>query len=310
MRTHLVFTNGRSGSNFVADAINQHPALCNYGEVLGSYMPTMKLHRAFRYGGRDVEAYLNYVLTSRRHFELAKRYSALARRRRGDQPRDKRWRDLESIGVKDFGIRFSEHNLDDYLARHPEISVISLHRENTLERAVSVISLERTGTVKAAAANGSTGATRRSQLEIDPSELISLMSRMDREMERQLHLVAGLDPGRVISLRYEEVFATASSPADTMRGVFEFLGVQPVDIQAAHRKVLSKDLSKTVSNFEEVADMVSRSRFADLLVDGSMTDTKIGPRSTASTPPPPAGAIGSRGASHNIKPLGSSRLAP
>ncbi len=273
-------------------------------------MPTMKLHRAFRYGGRDVEAYLNYVLTSRRHFELAKRYSALARRRRGDQPRDKRWRDLESIGVKDFGIRFSEHNLDDYLARHPEISVISLHRENTLERAVSVISLERTGTVKAAAANGSTGATRRSQLEIDPSELISLMSRMDREMERQLHLVAGLDPGRVISLRYEEVFATASSPADTMRGVFEFLGVQPVDIQAAHRKVLSKDLSKTVSNFEEVADMVSRSRFADLLVDGSMTDTKIGPRSTASTPPPPAGAIGSRGASHNIKPLGSSRLAP
>ncbi len=277
MRKHLVFTNGRSGSNFIADAINQHPALCNYGEVLGSYMPTMRLHRAVGYGGRTVENYLDHILTSRRHFELASRYSAIARRRRGLQPRNKRWSELESIGVKDFGIRFSEHNLDDYLARHPEISVIELHRENTLHRAVSVISLERTGRVSSLDRRPS----GRSGLEIDPTELLRLMRRMDHEMDRQLHVVAGLDPERMISLRYEDVFATEMSPGATMRRVFDFLGVDPLEITTTHRKVLSPDLSQSIANFDEVSDALSRSRFAHLLDASTGAEIKTAPRTTS-----------------------------
>ncbi len=262
MRTHIIFTNGRSGSNFLVDAINQHPELCNYGEVLGRYMPSMKLHRATGYGGRTVEDYLDHVLTSRRHFEIASRYSAVARRRRGQAPRAKRWGDLASVGVKDFGIRFSENGLDDYLARHPEISVISLHRENTFRRALSVVSLEQTGRVTSRDGGGS-----RPLITIDPSDLVSLMNRMDRELDHQLQVVAALEPERVLSMRYEDLFATDEATADIARETFAFLGVDPVPIRHVQRKVLSTDLADTIENLDEVLDVVSRSRFAVFLDD-------------------------------------------
>lgn len=277
MRTHIVFTNGRSGSNFLVDAINQHPELCNYGEVLGSYMPSMKLHRATGYGGRSVEDYLDHVLTSRRHFEIASRYSAVARRRRGQAPRAKRWSDLSSIGVKDFGIRFAEHGLDDYLAHHPEISVISLYRENTLRRAVSVISLERTGQVMRRH-----GTATNVPLVIDPSELLALMHRMDRELDHQLQVVAGLDPERVLTIRYEDLFADSTTTAALVRETFEFLGVRPISIRHEQRKVLSDDLADTIDNADEVLDAVARSRFAVFLDE---RDPSIATARVASTLP-------------------------
>ncbi len=36
MNRHIILTSGRSGSNYLANTLNQHPQIVNYGEVLAT----------------------------------------------------------------------------------------------------------------------------------------------------------------------------------------------------------------------------------------------------------------------------------
>lgn len=244
-----MFTNGRSGSNFVVDCLNQHPLLCNYGEVLGSYMPPMRLHDRFGYGGRDAESYLDFVLSSRIHFEISKLYSTVSRLKRRRKPRRKRWSDLTSIGIKDFAIRFDERDVIDYLAARPYIKVISLHRENTLRRAISLSSLMQTGVVRA----DRPGVSKVEALEIDVDHLVDQIAVLEHEKKEQLRVVGALDPARCLRLTYEDLFASEDRTQQLIGGVYRFLGVEPIPIRFDQRKILPTDLERTIRNYAEVA---------------------------------------------------------
>ncbi len=263
MQHHVIFTNGRSGSNFLVDALNQHPHVCNYGEVLGSYMPSMKLHRWFRYGGWTVESYLDFVSESRVHFELAQRYSKRARRRRGDVERDKPWHNIRTLGFKDLGIRFSQHDLDDYLLRRPDVQVINLYRANILRRAISLLALTETGQVLQRKGDPS----NRPRFHADPDDVLSLMAIMERETERQMILIDQLEPERVYTLSYEDFFASPEATRRHLRQMFELLGVAPIHIMTRHERVLSPDLRQTVSNFDELAQAIGATRYEMFLHD-------------------------------------------
>ncbi len=268
MQHHVIFTNGRSGSNFVVDVLNQHPHVCNYGEVLGGYMPSMKLHRWFRYGGWSVESYLDFISESRVHFELAQRYSRRARRRRGETERDKTWHNLKTIGFKDLGIRFSQHDLDDYLLRRPDVQVINLYRVNTLRRAISLLALAATGQV----VRRHSDETHRTRIHVDPDDVLSLMAIMERETERQRILIEQLPAERVYDITYEQLFASGEATRRHLRGMFDLIGVEPIHILTRHERVLSPDLSETIMNYDDVARAVSATRYEHHLYDGETTD--------------------------------------
>ncbi len=270
MQHHVIFTNGRSGSNFLVDALNQHPHVCNYGEVLGNYMPSMKLHRWFRYGGWTVESYLDFISESRLHFELAQRYSSRARRKRGDAERDKAWENMHTLGFKDLGIRFSQHDLDDYLLRRPDVRIINLYRENILRRAISLLALTETGQVLQR--KGQPPVLRR--FRADPDDVLSLMAIMERETERQMILIGQIPDQRVYTVSYEELFASGEATRRHLRGMFEHLGVAPIHIMTRHERVLAPDLSQSVTNFADVARAVEATRYAMFLFDGEGADSQ------------------------------------
>ncbi len=171
--------------------------------------------------------------------------------------RDKSWANVSSLGFKDLGIRFSAHELDDYLLRRNQLAVINLYRENTLRRAISLLSLHKTGRVLSRTGDDAP----RERLILDVDELLSMMEIMEREKERQLVLVEQLPPDRVYSLSYEQMFETPESMRRHLRGMFELLDVAPIHIMTRHERILSVDLTETISNFSEVARAVSATRF-------------------------------------------------
>jgi hypothetical protein len=62
MQSHIILTNGRSGSNFVVNIINQHPQILNYGEVLGEWTILRKLHKVGILRSSDDREYLDKIL--------------------------------------------------------------------------------------------------------------------------------------------------------------------------------------------------------------------------------------------------------
>ena len=44
MNRHIILTNGRSGSNNIANTLNLHAQLVNFGEVLGSWTLPRRLY--------------------------------------------------------------------------------------------------------------------------------------------------------------------------------------------------------------------------------------------------------------------------
>jgi len=255
MRKHVILTNGRSGSNHLVQVLNQHPRVTNYGEVLGEYTLPRRLHDVFGYGGRTPEDYLDHMLSSRSNFYLAHAYDAVRRVASWRSPRPKRWSNVETLGVKELAIRLSRAGLSTFLAERDEIAVIHLERRNCLRRLISVMAVESDGAVAVTSARGS--ETRR-RLNIDVQLVRDRLPVIERERVDEEEMADTLPPERVLRLVYEEMFASSVSLQRGYRAMFEFLAVDPIDVQGTHRKVLSPELSDTVVNYPELAAALRR----------------------------------------------------
>jgi LPS sulfotransferase NodH len=257
---HVIITSGRSGSNYLTDVINGHPALTNYGEVFGDYMVPYRWHRRFQYGGAALDEYLDFTLSSRRHFEMAKLYS-IARRTQQRKPlRPKKWKNLESIGVKEFSPRLMTLGLDRYLSERPEIKVIHLHREDVLARAISVLHLQESKTV---AVTSDRGTTRR--IYLPAKSVVDMVRTIEREMGEQHQLVDAIAPERVLDVAYAELFASSTSHDRIIASLFDFLQVDRMLTVSAHRKILPTTMWETLTNSEEVAEVLTMAGLAQHL---------------------------------------------
>jgi len=266
---HIILTNGRSGSNFLCESLNQHPHVCNFGEVLGSYMPSMKLHERFGYGGSTVENYLDYILSSRSHFEIAQAYSAFRRFRKrfrdGKKPcvnfSHKSWNNLTSIGIKDFVIRFQQKGVIDYLLENKQIKVIGLIRENTLRRAISLQSLSETGIISVSDKRKS----GRIRLTINTDELLPNLRDLELEKRAQLELLDSIDPQRCIRVSYEQLFNSPEDRRMILARIFRFIGTEPIVPVSRSHRILDPDLSRTIANYKEVAVAIRNSPYSTYL---------------------------------------------
>ena len=102
MNRHFILTNGRSGSNYFVQALNQHPEIVNYGEVLGDWtMPGRYLRPRFQGEGANAR-FLDCLYENPLAFMAGQAVSYAARLKSGRRRHFRLRNSVESIGVKEF----------------------------------------------------------------------------------------------------------------------------------------------------------------------------------------------------------------
>lgn len=252
MRRFLILTNGRSGSNFLVQVLNQHPALANYGEVLGPWTVPGKYVRP-RFAGADGAArYLDWLYDSRAAFLAGQAFSWAARKRTGRPTHYRRRNDIAALGIKEFTVNFSREGLGRYLAARPDTLLITLTRENAFERLVSSRTLKETGEV--AARDGSKPqAGAKKPITLDVARLVADLDVIAAENAAIAELAA-THAGPQHHLTYETFFgAETAERARMLDAVQTFLGVPPQPLPAEHRRLATRPLAERIENFAAVA---------------------------------------------------------
>lgn len=267
MNHHFLLTNGRSGSNYFVQLLNQHPNIVNYGEVLGKWTLGGKFIRPLFRAGSGDEGYLDWMYESEAAFFAGQICSFAARRRSGKPVHYRRRADIASIGVKEFTVNLSRFGLDAYLDERPGMRLVTLVRENALERLVSAKLLELTGAV--ARTKEARAAAPDWRIALDPETLVDDLKVIEAE-NAAVRAVAARHHGPVFRLTYESFFSAA--PEEQGRLVdrlLAFLGVEPARLASEHRKLRRASLRRTVSNYNEIAERLVGSRFEAHLATAS-----------------------------------------
>ena len=261
MQPHIVFTNGRSGSNFLVNVINQHPNLLNYGEVLGEWTLFKKLHNKKIFGSSDNTAYLDFILSSKWLFYLAQFYAVFARLRRREPLNFKRYKNIKALGFKEFQVNFSRAGLENYLKDRTDIKVIYLYREDIFRRYLSKEALSQTNV---AVSRGDSDASS-NKVVLDTNSLLEEIEVIDNENKLLAQMVEELTPDRVYTVRYEDLFSEVSTRDQICKEIFEFLNVPNISVQGKHRKILSNKISDTIENLDEVKSCLEGTPYLQLL---------------------------------------------
>lgn len=251
MDHHVILTNGRSGSNYMASLINAHPQSVNYGEVLGKWTKPYHLKK-FLYRSDCTEEFIDRMLSSRRLFTVGQVYSALAHIRKGIRPNVKSWNKTLSIGIKEFGSEFRKNHLENYLAVRDDIKVIYLFRANQLERFISLRMMQKTGIVSTQALAYRLRRKIHSSLYLNPDQIISNLNKLEDEERFTRSLIVRMNPNRVLTIEYETLFANPESNLHSQQRIQQFLGLKRINLIPHHKKVLPREMSSVVSNYQDV----------------------------------------------------------
>ncbi len=252
MQRFIILTLGRSGSNHWVSLVNEHPRVLNYGEVLGDYTPHERFVRpALR---RSNAGYVDSLLSSRAMAYLGQGYSAVSRIARGERPRmPKRYSELEAVGLKDFSQLVERRELADHLLEVEDLKVISLLRRDVLRRFISLERLHAGGAV----ANRGGAATEGPTLTLDRDHTLEQLDIFAAELDYHERLVGRFPDGAVLELEYETVFRSSNAMERATAEVFEFLGVEPLEVRSPHRKLTDDDLRAVVANYDEMVEWLT-----------------------------------------------------
>ncbi|NJL85184.1 MAG: sulfotransferase [Leptolyngbyaceae cyanobacterium SM1_1_3] len=262
MKKHIVFTLGRSGSNHLANLLNAHPQVTNYGEILGDWTVPYKLYKATEPFNFSVPQYLDYIYSSQAIFYMAHAYSALSHIQKAKPVNFKLWSQVETTGVKDFSLNFIKRNIPSYLKDREDILVINLYRENQLKRLISLKKMEASGVI---ALQNKHSQVKQQRIFLDPGETIHDLQTFDMELRQHQALVEQIPEHRVLQISYEDFFGSKESQNHHREKIFSFLGVSSFEVASSHQKITPDKLDYVVENHEEILDTLSKTEFAKYL---------------------------------------------
>ncbi len=266
MKKHIILTLGRSGSNYLANLLNKHPKITNYGEVLGEWTIPYKIYTKMRLGHISTEKYLDFVYSSRFFFYAAHAYSAISHLRKGGKELNfEYYGDIETIGIKDFSFNFKRRGISSYLKERRDIFVINLYRENILKRFISLEKMRLSGVAKLTGSGQGEKADHARKIKLDIPYTLSQLEKFDQRLSEHQSLVQELPQELVLNICYEHVFVDQNSMSHCKQEVFDFLGVQPIAAKSEHRKILSDKLEDVIENFDEIVVALHETRFARYL---------------------------------------------
>ncbi|MEL7034602.1 MAG: hypothetical protein AAFO04_03125 [Cyanobacteria bacterium J06592_8] len=264
MNKHFIFTGSRSGSNYLVNLLNTHPQITNYGEVLGKWTLLYNLHCKIGLGGKSTLDYLNYIYTDQLFFTAAQFYNSIARLQKRQPLNFKHWNQVKTIGIKDFYMNLSgdKSYLWSFFKDDDEMLIINLYRENLLKKHISLLKMSTTKIISSQDLNSK---NQPSKFYVNSHELLETLKRSHTMLQKRMELLEALPNRRVLHVRYEDLFTSASSQSYYRDLIFKFLGVEPIQAQSHHKKLLSKDLSDTIENYDEVYDTLKNTQFAHYL---------------------------------------------
>jgi len=267
---HFILTLGRSGSNTLVDTLNQNPALLNFGEVLGDWMPIRKIQRrAQLYKGRDAD-YVDALLGNAAIQMSANLFRNAGKLRRGTFQEIKRLGHVRSIGVKEFSLNLNRYGLKTYLKKRGHIKVIGLHRENPIARMISSKRLGRTGIVGVRTDGSQTETAGNSSdntgFYLSPEDALAAIEIVDAENQMLRGMLDALPEDRVFKIDYDDFYASPERCIDIASQAQEFLGVDVHPIKIRMKKIFQGDPLDQLVNAQEVRDAIHKSRFQSYLV--------------------------------------------
>ena len=261
MNRHVVLTSGRSGSNHLVAAINQHPELCNFGEVLGSWTLPSRLWSPLGWLGASKAGLLETVYSSRGVYYAAQSLSYAARKLGGEPTHFRRRGKLVSLGVKEFFIHLDDPRTLSWFDACEDLSIVHLQREDLLARALSVLRLNRNGRAVTRAGDGHANALR-----IEPDSLLETLDALEVEGRMEEEVLGRLSRHRRLSLVYERDLSSEEATQETLAQVPEFLSVEPRRlVDTGHRSAVAGRPIEAVENREEIEQALLGSRHAGLL---------------------------------------------
>lgn len=263
---HFLLTNGRSGSNYFAQLLNLHPQIVNYGEVLGEWTMAGRYVRPLFRGRRGAAAFLDWIYSSRAAFLAGQTYSLVARQRAGKVPHYRRWGNVASLGIKEFTANLVRFELGSYLADRSDLRLITLVRNNVLDRLVSMRLVLRTGTISSDDVPLDRGARAAEQrITLDPETIVRELERLEAQSEA-VRRAAARHQGPVFRLVYEEFFAAPEQTQKEIVGALQtFLGARVVPLSSEHRRLRRESLRQVIANYDEIAERLTGGPFAAYL---------------------------------------------
>lgn len=262
---YVILTLGRSGSNNLANSLNQHPEIVNYGEVLGDWTIPYKLYRTtWRLHKNTLGDFLDLILASRQPYYYAMIYSAFSHLRKRKTVNWKSYRQVKAVGFKDFSFNFIKRGLASYLDDNPQIKVINLYRENQLKRLVSLKNMTATKIVRLEPQDRV--RTKREKISLDLSTLVEELDLYRRELDDHCEMIDRLAPERLLSTSYEKLFSSPEANTAFQKQAFLFLDVSVSNTPTQlHRKILPHRLSDIVENYAEVESLLGKTRHRSYL---------------------------------------------
>lgn len=256
MQKHIILTLGRSGSNYLVTALNQHPEVVNYGEVLGPWT-TLAKFRSRVWPDEPSDAYLDRIYSSAPVFFGGQVVSAISHKRKGRPIRWHQRSKVRQIGIKEFATNFEKHELADYLTDRRDIRVICLDRENVLRRYLSNEFLRKNRRVR-----NSTGSAQHETVVLDPKTMIGELETFTYERQLLRGLTEVVNP--VLHLTYEKIFDPATK-SETLQQVYQFLGVAPITLDYGDFKLNSGTLDALIANYDEVQETLTGTKYEHFL---------------------------------------------
>jgi LPS sulfotransferase NodH len=237
----IILTTQRSGSTFLVDCLRSHPEVECAGEILngqpdnprpayrGPFRQTLKALRILRTGawrsGNFMDAYFRRGTAKVRCFKAM--YNQLAR---------------------PFARR--------YLVENEDIRVIHLRRHNLLKVHVSTLLMNKRRQLQA------TAPTETVWTAVDPQKAIASMRKAraryesyDRAFERHARL----------QVAYENLIDDNGITEDTRSRICSFLGIAQLPMTSPLVKLNPDSLRDMVTNYDQLADAIARTEFADML---------------------------------------------
>jgi len=143
-----------------------------------------------------------------------------------------------------------------YLRQHEDVRILHLRRHNLLKVHVSRLLMPKRDRVQA------TMPVEAVRIHVDPTQAIASMRKARLRYQRFETLFAR---HQRLPVTYERLFDGQFLEADTAMRISDFLGVVQHPMQSSIVKINPESLRDMVTNYDELADAVSRTEFADML---------------------------------------------
>ena len=240
----VILTTQRTGSTFLAECLASHPEIDCAGEILNGQpdSPIPPPRGPLRY-------FVKFARIARRGAWLpAFRLEQFYRRGRA--------------GVRCFKVmhnQLARPFVLNYLVRHREIRVIQLSRQNLLKAYVSTLLMQKRRILQA------TGPAAPVWIRVDPAKAIAAMRKA---RARRRFYEAVLARHAHISVTYEALFDGPFLREETAWRICDFLGVARHPMHSGIVKLNPTSLCDMVTNYDELAEAVSDTEFAEMLNPG------------------------------------------